>query len=451
MVAAETDVVIVGAGAAGLMAAAGAGELGLHAVLLERRHQAGRKLLMCGNARCNLTSDLSAQRMLEAYGPPVSGFLEKAIRDFPPEALRSWMRGHGLNTVVHKDGRVFPASEKSADVLHFFNDLLRDRGMPIMFNAPVEGVRPMDGGWEVTARFCTFHCRTVLLATGGVSYPKTGSVGDGQKMAGALGHRLIPYRPGLVGFEVQESWLTRYPDEGFEAVQLTILDRHGKTVGVTRGELRCDRRGITGPSVVNASRLIARNNLEKYTFCVDLFPSLTREALIGKMCAQQGTRQVKDLERRLADLGIPATMARDFMQQVVMPLQAKKQSKESFETVLAGLLKGWVLHPVKPNSLKEAMVTVGGVDLSEIDGQRMESKIHPGLFFAGEVMDVDGPTGGFNLHAAFATARLAIRSIAGKNNSAEVTAVRFPEEERVRRNQVRNIHSTGKHEKKRHR
>ena len=440
----------MGAGASGLMAAAYAGELGVRAVLLERKHQAGRKLLMCGNARCNLTSNLSAARMLEAYGPPVSGFLEKAMNDFPPEALRSWMRELGLNTVAHKDGRVFPESEKAADVLHFFNDLLRDRSVPVMFNCPVESVRPKDGGWDVTAPFCTFHCRAVLLATGGVSYPKTGSVGDGQKMAGALGHKLVPYRPGLVGFEVQETWLTRYPDEGFEAIQLTILDRHGKPSGVTRGELRCDRWGITGPSVVNTSRLIARSNLEKYTFCVDLFPSVPLEELTAKIRARRGTGAAKELERRLADLGIPATMVRDFTQQVVMPLYTQTNPKDSFDQALAALLKGWVLHPLKPNSLKEAMVTVGGVDLSEIDGQRMESKIHPGLFFAGEVMDVDGPTGGFNLHAAFATARLAMRTMAGKEASA-VEKVRLrPADERNRRNQGRNVRGTGKYEKRRH-
>ena len=402
--------VIVGAGAAGLMAAACAAEWGVRAVLLERKHLAGRKLLMCGNARCNITSNLSATAMVEAYGAPVSDFLRRAVRDFPPDALRAWMRGHGLNTVVHKDGRVFPASEKAADVLHFFTDLLRDAGLPVMFNCPVEGIRPVGDGWEVSTRCCTFHCRAVLLATGGVSYPKTGSVGDGQKWAGTLGHRLVPYRPGLVGFEVQEQWLTRHPDEGFEAVELTVLDRQGRAVGVTHGELRCERWGITGPCVVNASRLIARRNLEGCTFRVDLFPSLTPDALREKLRLKVGSSP-KEMERRLAESGIPINMARDFLQQAVLPVCAGA-GKPLPESVVE-VLKGWMLHPVRANSLKEAMVTVGGVDLAGIDAERMESRMQPGLYFAGEVMDVDGPTGGFNLHAAFATARLAMRSIAG--------------------------------------
>ncbi|MDD4734916.1 MAG: aminoacetone oxidase family FAD-binding enzyme [Kiritimatiellae bacterium] len=425
--------VIVGGGAAGLMAAATAAELGVRAVLLERKHLPGRKLLMCGNARCNITSNLSAAAMIEAYGPPVSGFLRKAIGDFPPEALRAWMRGYGLNTVAHKDGRVFPASEKAADVLHFFTDLLRDAAMPVMFNCPVEGIRPVKDGWEVAARFCTFHCRAVLLATGGVSYPKTGSVGDGQKMAGVLGHKLIPYRPGLVGFAVRESWLTRHPDEGFQAAQLTILDRHGQTAGVTQGELRCDRWGITGPCVVNASRIIARNNLEHYTFCVDLFPSLSPVELAEKLRGEGRGGSGKDLERRLADLGIPGTMVRDFVQQAVMPVCAGVCAGKPLDEAIVSLLKGWVLHPVKPNSLKEAMVTVGGVDLTGVDESRMESKSHAGLFFAGEVMDMDGPTGGFNLHAAFATARLAMRSIAGEGLAPNDGFRRKPENERSKR------------------
>lgn len=432
------------------MASACAAEMGVRAVLLERKHLAGRKLLMCGNARCNVTSNLSAAEMAEAYGPPVSGFLEKAIRDFPPEALRRWMRERGLDTVVHKDGRVFPASEKAADVLHFFMDLLRDAGMPVMFNCPVDGVRPLEGGWEVTARFCTFRCRAVLLASGGVSYPKTGSVGDGQKWAGALGHKLVPYRPGLVGFEVQEQWLTRYPDEGFEAVQLTVLDRHGKPVGVTRGELRCDRWGITGPCVVNASRLIARNNLDRYTFSVDLFPSISLEALTAKISAQRGAAASKDLERRLAELGIPNTIVRDFIQQAVRPGCPGTDAHGAFADGLARLLKGWVLHPVRPNSLKEAMVTVGGVELGDIDEGRMESKLHPGLFFAGEVMDVDGPTGGFNLHAAFSTARLAMRAIAGQVGASSAAAGREQRtERRGRRSHERKNDNAGKYEKRR--
>jgi len=442
-------VVIVGGGAAGLMAAATAVELGLRAVLLERKHLAGRKLLMCGNARCNITSNLSASAMIEAYGPPVSDFLQKALNDFPPEALRAWMRGYGLNTVAHKDGRVFPASEKAVDVLHLFTDLLRDAAMPMMFNCPVEGVRPVKDGWEVAARFCTFHCRVVLLATGGVSYPKTGSVGDGQKMAGALGHKLIPYRPGLVGFEVRESWLTRHPDEGFEAAQLTILDRQGKPAGVTRGELRCDRWGITGPCVVNASRIIARNNLEHYAFCVDLFPSLSQEELVGKLRGSGRGGSAKDLERRLADLGIAGTMVRDFVQQAVMPICVGARAEKSLDEAVSALLKGWVLHPVRPNSLKEAMVTVGGVDLAGVDESRMESRSHPGLFFAGEVMDVDGPTGGFNLQAAFSTARLAMRSIAGEGASPEAMIRRKPENERSKRTNGRFKHNPGAVRKRR--
>jgi len=401
----DTDLVIIGAGASGLMAGVHAAKRGLRVVMLERKHLPGRKLLMCGNARCNITSDLSAQKMLECYGMPVADFLRKAIQSFPPAALRAWMKQHGLATTVHKDRRVFPASEKASDVLRFFTDLLRKERVPIMYNCPVERIEPAKEGWVVQARHCRLLTKQVLVATGGVSYPKTGSVGDGQKMAGSLGHKVLPFRPGLVGYEVEEDWLRAYTGEGFQHTTLTIKGTKNQPLAVTHGEVRCERWGITGPAVVNASRIVARRNLKDYTFCVDLFPDWSPEDLIQRL-SKTSLDGRHNVERCIAGLGIPAILCREFTERN-LPFRSGEKKK-----AIAERLKNWALHPVRARSLKEAMVTVGGISLDDIMPEQMESKRHSGLFFAGEVMDVDGPTGGFNLHAAFATARLAVECMA---------------------------------------
>ena len=345
----HTDLIIIGGGAAGFMAGVAAGELGLHAVILESRPKPGRKLLMCGNNRCNLTSALSAQDMLADFSDPVAPFLQPALRAFPPNALRDWCHKNGLQTKVQHDNRVYPQSEKAADVHHLFTDLLARYGIGLMLNSPVRQVIPQKtGGILVRTDNLELTASNVLIATGGVSYPKTGSVGDGQKMASILGHKIEPYRPGLAGFDMPPAWISANPMQSIPNVTLDIIV-NGKPVATTHGFLEIERYGIGGPAVTNASCIIARRNLKNYHFEVDI--------------------------------------------------EGKK----------------WTLKPIRPRPLKEAMVTVGGITLNEVNPNTLESKRVPHLFFAGEVLDVDGPSGGYNLQAAFSTARLAIQAIAKKS------------------------------------
>lgn len=333
----NTDLIIIGGGAAGLMAGAAAGEAGLRAVILERCPKAGRKLLMCGNNRCNITSALPAKQMLADYGAPLDTFLEPALSAFPPNKLRDWFRENGLPTKVQSDKRVYPQSERAIDVHRCFTDLLAKYNIGLMLNSPVQN---LEDGFKVTTPNLELTAKHVLVATGGVSYPKTGSVGDGQKMAAALGHKVLPYRPGLAGFNLPHHNLRTMDD-----VTLTIL-ADSKPVAKTRGALEIEKYGISGPAVIDACRIVSRRNLKNISFEIDT-----------------GSKKI---------------------------------------TVV----------PEKPRPLKEAMTTVGGVALGDINPQTMESKKTPGLYFAGEVLDIDGPCGGYNLQAAFSTARLAIESIA---------------------------------------
>ncbi len=347
----NTPLVIIGAGAAGLMAACHAGERGVPALLLERKHRAGSKLLMCGNGRCNLTSCLTPDAMLADFGPPLDAFLKPAIDNFSPSQLQNWFEHNGLPVMQTRDGKVFPKSERAPDVVRCFTDTLRRHEIPICFNAPVAKITAASNGFTVQTRTFSIRADRVLIATGGVSYPKTGSVGDGQKMAHNLGHRLQPFRPGLVGIEWKNPWMQKHSGEQFKAAHVRIFDGT-RSIGETTGLLECENWGLGGGAISNATRLLSRFNARKP--------------------------------------GVEITYSHK-----EPPLR---------------------ITPLKMRPLKEAMVTVGGVDLRNIDPGTMASAKTPGLYFAGEVMDVDGPTGGYNLTAAFATARLAINTIATEGN-----------------------------------
>jgi predicted Rossmann fold flavoprotein len=337
---------IVGGGAAGLLAGCLAGERGLGALILERKHKPGRKLLMCGNGRCNLTKDIPAAQMLRDMGEPMTTFLAPALNAFPPAAVQAWFEQHNVPLKKMDDRRVFPRSEQASDTVHALTDALRDTGTALCLNAAVERVERADGPdapFHVATAHFSVLARRVLLATGGVSYPKTGSVGDGQKFAKAFGHSLKPYRPGLIGFVFTHPWLDAHAGSTFEQATFRVF-RNGQRVYEGQGQMDCEPWGVGGAAAYNASRCVARLNL--------------------------------------GDFDVEWTVGRDTIR---------------------------VRRP-ETRPLKEAIVTMGGVPLNEVDPATMESRKCPGLYFAGEVLDIDGPTGGYNLTAAFATAALAVAS-----------------------------------------
>ncbi len=343
-----TDLIIIGGGAAGLLGGCTAGELGLRTVILERKHKPGRKLLMCGNSRCNLTINLPPERMLQMYGEPVGQFLRQAITDFPPSTLQRWFAANGLKTVVRTGNRVYPYSDRASDVLHFFTDFLRDRNVSLAASSVAQSIKKTKNGFHIIADNFALESRFVLIATGGISYPKTGSVGDGQNFAKELGHSLEPYRPGLVGFEVDRKIIGNRVGQEWHDVRVKILGDN-KQIAETRGFFEIEQWGIGGTAVTDASRIIARLNLKDYVLRIEFADGKTEE-----------------------------------------------------------------IKPLRPRSIKEAMVTMGGVSLKDVNSKTMESRKCPDLFFAGEVLDIDGPTGGDNLQAAFSTARLAVNSMAHK-------------------------------------
>ena len=335
---------IVGGGAAGMFAAAVAAERRIPCVLIERKARLGSKVLMTANGRCNFTKDISAEQFLADVGE-AKDFVAAAIRECPPRKIIAGFKSLDVPLRRMADGRMFPADGKAATIVHAFGDLLRDSEVPIITNCAVTGIQPQKNGFIVATKNFTLWAENVLLATGGVSYPKTGSVGDGQNFAKQLGHRLVPYLPGLIGMETHDRKVTSLAGRRFEDGRAKVIGPDGATLFDYRGEVDCESFGLSGAAVYNAQRFIAHRKLRDFTL---------------EVWFEHNRLQFKNL---------------------------------------------------KPRPVKEEIVTIGGVATDEIDPRTMESKIVPHLYFAGEVMDIDGPTGGYNLTLAFATARKAVASL----------------------------------------
>jgi len=342
-----------------MFAAAVAAERRIPCVLLERKARLGSKVLMTANGRCNFTKDISADQFLSDIGP-AKDFVTAAIRECPPRQIIAGFKSLNVPLRRMPDGRMFPADGKAATIVHAFGDLLRDNEVPVITNCPVRAVERLklkvevdNGRFLVRTKNFDLLAENVLIATGGVSYPKLGSVGDGQNFAKALGHKIIPYQPGLIGMETTDRKVTSLAGQRFEDGRAKVLGESGKVLFDYRGEVDCESFGLSGAAVYNAQRFLVHYH-----------------------------RQFK---------------------------QSNNSNNQTIEV--------WFGHNrlqfknLKPRPVKEAIVTIGGVDTAEIDPRTMQSKLVPGLYFAGEVMDIDGPTGGYNLTLAFATARKAVASI----------------------------------------
>jgi len=345
---------IIGGGAAGMFAAAAAAERKIPCVVIERKARLGSKVLMTANGRCNFTKDISAEQFLADLGP-AAGFAARAVRECPPRRIIAAFKSLGVKLKRMPDGRMFPADGKAATIVHAFGDTLRTCGVPVISNCPVTGIQPQKTGFIVATANFTLWAENVLVATGGASYPKLGSVGDGQRFASELGHAVVPFRPGLIGLETQDRRIVDRAGSRFENSRAMVLAPDGSPLFCCNGEIDCETFGLSGAAIYNCQRFIEH---------------FVRE---GK-----GTKA--------ADLTLEVEFDREHL-----------------------FFKG-----LKPRGIKEAIVTIGGVSLDDVDPDTMESRKAPGLYFAGEVLDIDGPTGGYNLTLAFATARRAVVSIAEK-------------------------------------
>ena len=415
-----TDLLIVGGGAAGMMAAIQAAALGKKVLLLERNSRLGRKLLITGKGRCNVTNNCDLDTLM-ANIPRNPRFLYSAFHSFGPADTMEFFESRGLPLKTERGNRVFPVSDRAADVAAVLEKGLRNPNVTVRTGRAVELLledgRVLGGRCEDGTEY---RAGAVLLATGGKSYPLTGSTGDGYALAEQAGHRIVPLAPSLIPVVTAEKDPREMQGFSLKNVTLTVT-RNGKPVFSELGELLFTHFGVSGPLVLSASAHMAGEAPEAqtegayasmlrgkdYRMAIDWKPGLTPEQLDKRLLRDFGKCQNKDIINSLGEL-LPRKSIPVMLRRAGIPFETKvnAMTREQRRSLLEAL-KGFELTPVGFRPIEEAIVTSGGVDVREVNPKTMESKKVSGLYFAGEVLDVDGYTGGFNLQIAFSTGYLA--------------------------------------------
>ncbi|MDE1890650.1 MAG: NAD(P)/FAD-dependent oxidoreductase [Planctomycetota bacterium] len=405
------DFIVVGGGPAGMMAASRAGERGKKVILLEKKDSLGKKLLMCATGRCNVTNTAPLHEFIKAYGRGGS-FLRTALETFNNEKLRSFLLSYGVETVVENKGRVFPKSQRADSILKVFETHMHDYHVKIQTNSCVVRLKLENNRLlGVEANDGNIFGRNVLLATGGLSYPATGSTGDGYKLAAVAGHTIVPTYPAIIAFETAETWVKSVQGIPIKNANITA-SQHGKKIVEHFGEALFTHYGISGPSVLDMSkRIVECLPHEHVQLYVDFKPKHTSEEL-DKILLNHIKRQGRSSIKSCLTFFVPERLAIVLLNLCNIESQKKaSQISTSERKRLLRQLKGLCLTLVRHRPIEEAIVTAGGICLDEVDSKAMESKLLGGLYFAGEVLDIDGPTGGFNLQAAFSTGYLAGDSV----------------------------------------
>ncbi len=401
------------------MAAGKAASLGMTVVLLERNSRPGRKLLITGKGRCNFTNDTDVDGLIA--GIPGNGkFLYSAFSRFDSYDLREFFRGLGVESKTERGKRVFPASGISRDVLRALVTYVKKSGAKLQFNSRVHKV--VVSGEKVQGVVFTagcgktefMPCDAVVIATGGITYAATGSTGDGLRIAKELRHTVVQPRASLIPLETLESWPREVAGLTLRNVQVT-LTIDGRKSGSELGEMLFTHYGVSGPIILSLSRAAASamvNAKPGVALIIDMKPALSHEQLDARVLRDFAKHGGQTVLNSLVDL-MPRHLIDIVLQEAGVSASKHISQVTREERLLIGkTLKELTLHIAGLRPDDEGIVTAGGVDVDEIDPRRMESKLVQGLYFAGEVIDVDGMTGGFNLQAAFSTGYLAGQSLA---------------------------------------
>ena len=403
----QFDGIVIGGGPAGMFAAITAASQGQKVLLLERNDRLGKKLLITGKGRCNVTNDCSGQEVLQ--NTPRNGkFLYSAMNAFPPEKIMAFFEQHGCLLKTERGNRVFPVTDKSVSVLEALQKELRRCGV-IVKTARVRQILCEDGAVSgVRTHEETILAKWVILATGGASYPTTGSTGDGYSMAEALGHTVIAPQGSLVPLETAGKDCQDMQGLSLRNVAVKLVNAKGKVLYKDFGELLFTHFGISGPTVLSASCHLKG---EGCRLIIDLKPALEENKLDDRILRDLDLYQNRSMENALTDL-LPRSMIPVILRRLEIDpaLQANSLTRQK-RRALVELLKAFSVEITGKRPVAEAIITSGGIKVSEIDPKTMQSKRIPGLYFAGEVIDCDAYTGGFNLQIAWATAYAAGMSV----------------------------------------
>lgn len=396
-------VIVAGGGASGMMAAITAARAGADVVLLEPNEKVGRKLYITGKGRCNVTNNCDRQELIASI-PRNGRFLYSAFHRFSPQDTMAFFEGLGVKLKTERGNRVFPVSDRAADIVDALFFELRRRGVEIRRDR-VTGLRVRDGrldGVETEGRRGPEDCGALILATGGASYPRTGSTGDGYALARWAGHTIVPIRGSLVPLESPDPCCAALQGLSLRNVELRVKDGGGGTVFWEQGELLFTHFGISGPLVLSASAHMDFTKQE-YTAHIDLKPALDGQKLDARLLRDFGERANQDYANALGGL-VPRSMVPVLAERTGIPGDAKvRDIRREQRRRLLEALKDFAIALSGPRPVEEAVVTSGGVAVGEVDPKTMESKKARGLYVAGELLDVDGYTGGFNLQIAWST------------------------------------------------
>ncbi|MCX7695534.1 MAG: NAD(P)/FAD-dependent oxidoreductase [Caloramator sp.] len=396
-------VVVVGGGAAGMMAAIKAAQRGNKVILIEKNEKLGKKIYITGKGRCNVTSNKDIEEIIQnIHGN--GEFMYSSLYTFTNYDLMEMIESKGVKLKVERGDRVFPQSDKSSDIIKCFEEYLRENNVEILLKTKVTDIIAKDNkiyGVEINNNEI-IKCDSVILATGGKSYPGTGSTGDGYVFAKKLGHTIVDIRPSLVPLVCKEDWIKDLMGLSLKNVSIKVKHK-GKTIYEDFGEMLFTHFGVSGPIILSASRKISDilpNEVEIY---IDLKPALSFDELDKRILKDFQKYINKQFKNALDDLLpqklIPVVVSLSGIpnDKVVNSITKKERSQ------LVNLLKSFKVTVIGTRPIEEAIITRGGVSVKEVDPATMESKIVKGLFIVGELLDVDAMTGGFNLQIAFST------------------------------------------------
>lgn len=418
------DVVVIGAGAAGLLAAARTAERGRRTLLVEKNRKAGVKILMSGGTRCNLTQNTDADGIISAFGRN-GRFLRSALRAFGPSDLVAMIEAEGVPTKIEATGKVFPASDKALDVQQSLLRRLHRSGCELRLDAPIRGIQRIRDGFDIETASSSISTSKLIVSTGGRSYPGCGTTGDGYAWMESLGHRIVPPRPALVPITTDASWAHELAGITCPDVLVRVVPRANIEVARSdpaglvaasrkhrlderRGSMLLTHFGLSGPTVLDVSREVtARSDPREVVVACDFLPDATFEQVDDDLrgaCMDHGARALAAV--------VPAPLPQRLTEAIITRAQLDPASRaaeldKASRRRLVAALKCLVFNVIGTRGFAKAEVTAGGVSLSEVDSRTMESKLVPGLFIIGELLDLDGYIGGYNFQSAFSTAWLA--------------------------------------------
>lgn len=412
----EYDVAIIGAGPAGLFCAARTSRQGLRTLLFEKNPAAGRKLLLSGTGQCNLTHAGRMQDLLMHYGG-AGKWVKPALFAFTNTDLQAFFQERGLPLVTEENGKVFPLSRKSADVLTVLLDECQHAGAVIRYGEPVREISRDGCGYILNTEQGAFRARAVVITTGGRSYPQTGSTGDGYRLAAALGQPVTEIAPALTPLIIRDYPFASLSGISFEKMRFSLW-RTGKKIGSYTGDILFTHKGLSGPGILDASRYIRPGDEIRLSFA----GQLSREEFAADLARRTEENRGWQISTILAKYPLPERLNRKLLQLAGIPEDLKCAHFSAVQR--SALIRNCTEFPLTVTAVGDypvAMATRGGIALDSVNPKTMESRVVPGLFFAGEVLDIDGDTGGYNLQAAFSTGYLAAEGIRTLLNTCGTT------------------------------